>query len=227
MSDSDDDSVVVPLVSPDCSYIQDCSYFRVPNRFRPIIPAGTTVIPLRTCNMVIPPGVCLKENHDILKCQERMNFSYSVPNAMKFIREHHISAEIDWMVALHFQRDFHPPALHLAVNIFRRHIYQRPSMRLPKLRFATIVCLMVASKFDEDLPLNITDCAKCITDCACSGCDHCLHIYQQVSILRCCVCPMLPRGLTVSFLIYRLGILKLMFCKVWSTSCMFPLLGRL
>jgi cyclin B len=69
---------------------------------------------------------------------------------------------VDWLVEVHYKFRLHGASLWLTVNLLDRYL-QRTSIPRERLQLVGVASLLIASKFDEVSPPEVTECVN-ITD---------------------------------------------------------------
>lgn len=76
----------------------------------------------------------------------------------KSINENMRSVLVDWLVDIHASFRLVPETLHLTVNLIDRYLERRQVIKRT-LQLVGVSCLLIASKYEECLPLTLSDLA--------------------------------------------------------------------
>ncbi|KAF4530745.1 hypothetical protein B566_EDAN007967, partial [Ephemera danica] len=115
----------------------------------------------------IDPQQVVDYVRDIYEYMKELEATYCVPKdyikQSKYMTYNMRAVLMDWLVEVHRQFKLMPETLYLAVAIFDRYMPLAPNTSKQQLQLVGIVCMLVASKYEEIMCPTVGDCTY-ITD---------------------------------------------------------------
>jgi len=98
-----------------------------------------------------------EENFRICK-ENQMEFAptFDYINSLEEITNNNRTLVVDWLIEIHYKYKFSPESIFLAISVLDRFLALRPKTQRKKLQLYAGTCLLLAAKFQEQIPISMS-----------------------------------------------------------------------